>query len=126
MGSSSTNLATRPVNRAATSGRKKTASIGSLGMQRLTSFFPYIDPPASLARLRQTIIGSACRGVVIPSLILWHEQDDVTAEFRRQVMDIVRRPVAFKHSLKLCIDFGAALGRQRRKRNGLLPAGKTR
>ena len=24
---------------------------------------------------------------MIPSLILWHEQDDVTAEFRRQVMD---------------------------------------
>jgi hypothetical protein len=80
----------------------------------------------TVARFRQTIIGSACKGIVIPSLILWHEQDDITAEFRGQVMDIVRRPVAFKHSLKLCVDFGAALGRQRRKRNGHLPAGKTR
>ena len=58
-----------------------------------TSFFPHIDPPATFARFSQTIIGTGRKGVVIPSLILRHKHDDVTAVFRRQVMDIVRCPV---------------------------------
>jgi hypothetical protein len=88
--------------------------------------FPNIDPPATVARFRQTIIGTARKGIVIPSPILWHEQDDVTTEFRSQVMDIIRRPIAFKYPPKLGVDFCAALGRQGRKRNGHLPAGKAR
>ena len=38
---------------------------------------------------------------MIPSLILRHQQDDVTAEFRCQVMDIIRCPISVKHPQKL-------------------------
>src|SRR5215469_7785069 len=43
-------------------------------------FVSHINPPASLARLRQPIIGTGGNGVLLPSLVLRREQDDVTTD----------------------------------------------
>src|SRR6516225_8512378 len=63
-------------------------------------FGSHINPPASLARLRQPIIGTGGKGVVLPSLVLRREQEDVTTVFGCQIVDLARCPLPVKHAQK--------------------------